>query len=732
MQVNVRFLDNLRIEASFDDYTIVSDQPVRYKGDATAPGPFDYFLASSAMCAAYFVKLYCKTRDIPTDDIRITQQNTVDPDNRYQQDLHLQIDLPANLSKKDKAGIIASMERCTVKRVIQNNPSFKIEARNSSSNKDALDYRSYKPSDFRTQIKGKDCTLEETISSMRATLNHLGITIEIASWRNPIPHVWSVHIRDAESPMCYTNGKGATKDAALCSALGEYLERLSTNYFFSDYYLGKTIAESSFVHYPDEKWFPIPDDDEIPLGLMDPYLLNIYGQDQDDKLKASNLIDTNSGNSNRGICALRYIRQSDSEEVFIPINLISNLFVSNGMSAGNTLPEARVQALSEIFERAIKNRIICEEITLPDVPEAVLDQYPAIQEGIKALRDRGFPIIVKDASLGGIYPVACVTLMNPNNGGVFASFGAHPSFEIALERSLTELLQGRSFEGMNDTALPTFNSFAVTEHNNIVDHFIDSTGVVSWKFFSSKSDYDFKHWNFSGTTEEEFNYLMGIFKEINKEVYIADYTDLGATACRIIVPQFSEIYPIEELVWDNNNKPITLRKRILEVHDQSDLELEQLLSDLDECELDDYMSITEFIGVTFDESDAWARLTIGEFKGLIYLAIKDYPSAKNQVDLFLNFNDSTPARRKFYQLLSALIDIELEELEHSHFEHSFTQMYGEALYHDAMNSITGKSKFFGLSKTDDDFKGLKKHLALIESYKKVMLKRESVNEAFNS
>ena len=59
MEIKVNFLDKLRLEAKFDDFTVVADQPIRYKGDGSAPGPFDYFLASSALCAAYFVKLYC-------------------------------------------------------------------------------------------------------------------------------------------------------------------------------------------------------------------------------------------------------------------------------------------------------------------------------------------------------------------------------------------------------------------------------------------------------------------------------------------------------------------------------------------------------------------------------------------------------------------------------------------------------------------------------------------------
>ena len=189
--------------------------------------------------------------------------------------------------------------------------------------------------------------------------------------------------------------------------------------------------------------------------------------------------------------------------MYFPSNLIENLFLSNGMSAGNNLPEAQVQCLSEIFERAVKRQIIEQEIVLPDVPKNVLEKYPSILAGIEALEAQGFPVVIKDASLGGQFPVMCVTLMNPKTGGVFASFGAHPSFEVALERSLTELLQGRSFEGLNDVPKPTFNSLAVSEPENFVEHFIDSTGVISWRFFSNKHDYEFCEWDFSGTSEEE-------------------------------------------------------------------------------------------------------------------------------------------------------------------------------------------------------------------------------------
>lgn len=722
MQINVRFLDNLKVEAEFDDFKVITDQPIRYKGDGTAPSPFDYFLASSALCAAYFVKVYCKARNIPTEDIRVTQDNIIDPENRYKQTFNIQVELPEGISDHDREGILKSIDRCTVKKTIQQSPEFVIKTKDVLGKEDSV-FDEFLNGTTNTMILGKDNSLEQTIKQMTALLENLGIKIEISSWRNPVPNVWSVHIRDADSPICFSNGKGATKESALCSALGEYLERISNNYFYADYFLGREIAESEFVHYPNEKWFSV-ESDEFPVGLMDELLLETYSNEGE--LKPSHLVDTNSGNRDRGICAVPYIRQSDNEEVFIPVNLIGNLYVSNGMSAGNNKFEARVQCLSEIFERAVKNQIILDEIALPDVPKSVLEQYPKILEGIESLEDKGYPVLVKDASLGGKFPVMCVTLMNPRNGGVFPSFGAHPKFEVALERSLTELLQGRSFEGLNDTLPPTFNSFAVSEHNNIVDHFIDSTGVISWKFFSDKPDYEFHHWDFSGSTEQEFNYLMQIFNQLEKEVYIADFDDLGAAACRILVPGYSEIYLSEDLIWDNNNQALNFREDILNLHRLDDQGLQNLVDRLQESEIDDFMPISELIGIAFDENSVWGQLVIGELKCLSYLALGKLEEAKEYVEQFFTFNDNSASRRRFYQALNIVLDIYLDdELDLAHYQSNLEKMYGHELIKDAIETAEGKLRFIGLTETDSNFKGLEKHLRLIESYEKLRQMRMS-------
>ncbi|AMR66271.1 OsmC domain/YcaO domain-containing protein [Aquipseudomonas alcaligenes] len=722
MEIKVNFLDNLRLEAKFDDFTVIADQPIRYKGDGSAPGPFDYFLASSALCAAYFVKLYCQTRNIPTDNIRLAQNNIVDPEDRYKQIFKIQVELPADISDKDRQGILRSIDRCTVKKVVQTGPDFVIEeVANLDADAQALLIPALTAGEG-TRILGKDLPLEETIANMSAILAGLGMKIEIASWRNIVPNVWSLHVRDAQSPLCFTNGKGATKESALASALGEFIERLNCNFFYNDQFWGEEIANADFVHYPNERWFKPGPKDALPEEILDEHCLAIYNPDGE--LRGSHLYDTNSGNKARGICSLPFVRQSDGEVVYFPSNLIENLYLSNGMSAGNTLAEAQVQCLSEIFERAVKREILENELALPDVPQEVLAKYPGIVAGIQGLEEQGFPVLVKDASLGGEFPVMCVTLMNPRTGGVFASFGAHPSFEVALERSLTELLQGRSFEGLNDLPPPTFESQALTEPNNFVEHFIDSSGVVSWRFFSAKADYEFVEWDFSGegadSNAQEAATLFGILEDMGKEVYMAVYDDLGANACRILVPGYSEIYPVEDLIWDNTNKALIFRSDILNLHSLSDLRLKSLLKSLEQCEVDDYTDITTLIGIEFDDNTVWGQLTILELKLLIYLALKKYDEAKALTEAFLQYNDNTVERGLFYQALNVVLEVQLDDdLELADYEANFRRMFGNERMDAAIGSVNGSVRFYGLTPTSLQLEGLDKHLRLIDSYKKL-------------
>ena len=574
-----------------------------------------------------------------------------------------------------------------------------------------------------TFIPGKDAALEESIEKFQQKLTALGFNIEEASWLNPVPNVWSVHIRDKDCPQCFSNGKGASKKAALASALGEYFERLSTNYFWTDFYLGQDIANGDFVHYPNEKWFPIEDEALLPQGILDDRLFDHFDPNQE--LTPELLVDLQSGNYERGIVALPYVRQSDQQTVYIPQSIISNLYVSNGMSAGNSQFEARVQGLSEVFERYVKNKIIAEAISLPLIPQEVMARYPSIQAAIDKLEQEGFPILAYDASLGGKYPVICVILLNPTNGTCFASFGAHPKFQVALERTVTELLQGRSLKDLDVFFPPSFNNDDVAEHANLETHFIDSSGLISWDLFKDTPDYEFADWNFSGKdTHEEYDNLMAIFRAEKKDVYIMDYNHLGVYACRIIVPGMSDIYPADDLIYANSNMGMDWREILLDLpHFHHDPETyQELLDELDEQGIDDATRVREFIGIVAPKASGWTTLRIGELKSMLYLALGDLEMALDWANWTYNMNSSvfTAERANYYRCLISSLELFMDsQRDPQQYRMVFEKMYGKDAVAFAWSAIQGGNPFYNLPASDETLANFSEHQKLLAAYAKL-------------
>ena len=586
---------------------------------------------------------------------------------------------------------------------------------------------------MKTFIPGKDAALEDSINYFHQQLASYDLEVKEASWLNPVPNVWSVHIQNTQCPLCFANGKGASKKAALASALGEYFERLSTNYFFSDFYLGEDAANADFVHYPTEKWFPIPESGLLPEGLLSEKLLKFYNPNGE--LTAMDLIDLQSSHPERGICALPFVQQSDHKTVYVPVNLIANLYASNGMSAGNTRNEARVQGLSEIFERFAKNKIIAEAISLPIIPTDVINRYPEVLAAIETLENEGFPLYCFDASLGGEFPVICVVLFNPQNGTSYASFGAHPNFGVALERTVTELLQGRSLKDLDVFSPPSFDNDDVADLSNLETHFIDSSGLISWDLFNQQSDYEFVDWDFSGTTEQEFANLMAIFNRYETEVLIMDYEHLGVYACRILAVGMSEIYPPEDLLYANNNMAIHLRDLILSLPYKK-LTAKQYLTiieQLDEEGLDDFARVRELLGIATGKDNAWLTLRIGELKAMLALAAKDIDQAQAWIDWTVEMNESifTTERNHAYRCLQTLVNfiLERDKKQFSNYQDAFNKMYGKECVDEMWQYANGEKMFFGLADLTMTDKSFNNNLQQFAMHQKLLAVYQKLHQA---
>ena len=569
-------------------------------------------------------------------------------------------------------------------------------------------------------IPGKDAALETTIATLQGRLAAAGFHVEEHSWLNPLPGIWSVHLRERDCPLMFTNGKGATQLAARASALGEFFERVSCNYFWNHYYLGRCFAEGEgFVHYPQERWFvaDADGDERWPAGLLTPELQQFYNPNGG--IPAAELIDFNSGNVERGICAIPYVRQRDGATVYFPVNIIANLYVSNGMSAGNTAHEAQAQAMSEIFERHIKYRIIAEGLCLPDVPDDVIARYPHIAAGIAGLRAAGFGIRVKDASLGGKYPVMNVTLLNPQDQGCFASFGAHPRFEVALERALTELLQGRALDALGDFPEPGFDLDEIASAQNLEIHFVDSSGIISWNFLGAEPDFAFHDWNFSTTTAEDHAWLLDTLHAEGHDVYVAEFAPLGVYACRVLVPGVSEIYPVDELEFENNSIGNALREAVLNLTDLDDEECADLLDTLTDSKLADERPVAALIGLAPGSDPFWSELRVGELKTLLALAISDVDAIIEGCEWIRQFNQLDADRRRVYRCIEALVNLDEHHEDNTGFEPALLDLYGATTLEQAMALLDGELRFFNQPSPGLDLVDCDMHQRLLAAYAKV-------------
>lgn len=126
MEIIVDLLAGQQLKASFGEHEVISDQSVSAGGLAEYPEPFDYFLASMPLCAAFYIRKFCEQRDISTEGIRLTQNNENIAEDKYKKKFSIRVELPETFPTKYKKALLAAANTCTVKKVVQAVPEFEI------------------------------------------------------------------------------------------------------------------------------------------------------------------------------------------------------------------------------------------------------------------------------------------------------------------------------------------------------------------------------------------------------------------------------------------------------------------------------------------------------------------------------------------------------------------------------------------------------------------------------
>ena len=583
-----------------------------------------------------------------------------------------------------------------------------------------------------TQILGKDAPVEQSIAHFEEILKKLNISVTESNWMNPLEDVYSVNLSVTSCPILYSNGKGSSRLAARASAYGELFERLATHMEFSDYYLGLDNSNAPFVHFKDEKWTNIEDNqNQIPNEILNASLRKFYTQEC--QLTLENLVDLQSSSYSRGVCSIPFTNARNGEIVYFPVNLLDNLYGSNGMSEGNSEYEALVQGLSEIIERHVKKEIIKKGLALPVVPDEILKKYEKSYKSLKDLEGDGLKVVCYDASLGGKFPVVCIVMFNQRNGTCFASFGAHPIFEVALDRTITELMQGRSFSDLDNFDEPDFDLNKTADIVNLESHFVDSTGILPMQMFRKIPDYKFVAWDFSGNTKEQYKALRYMIAKLGFDIYIRSYNYLGVYVYRTIVPGMSEIYQVDDLVYNNTNLGIDFQDALLSLPDTNESEetYESYLQELENEEFDNDTNVCSLLGVLPDTKSPWENLRMGELKCLVALAAKNYEAASEYASWTLLYNnESMPLEnRAFYQCIIKITDcMTAGNLKLEDYLDGLKLLYGEKTVENALAHIEGRKRFNNLVGSDLNMKSFTAHQELIRIYNILKEAQSSYNE----
>lgn len=122
MEMIIDFPGGARVDAHFGPHTVPTDQPPA----ASAPSPFEVFLASIGTCAGLYVLSFCDQRGIPTQGIRIVERIDHSQQSGLVENIDLEIQVPAGFPQKYYDALVRSAGLCAVKEHLEHPPRFNI------------------------------------------------------------------------------------------------------------------------------------------------------------------------------------------------------------------------------------------------------------------------------------------------------------------------------------------------------------------------------------------------------------------------------------------------------------------------------------------------------------------------------------------------------------------------------------------------------------------------------
>ena len=502
--------------------------------------------------------------------------------------------------------------------------------------------------------KFKERTPEETIFEIRRILNDIGL-FTVQQWiEDTYDGAKSCRVTIYPTGLG-TNGKGTDVLYSTASAYAELMERLNNNLLTIRDELDALKNDVGFYHFPDEKMISI---EEIAAS-PDPFTEFVFsksglkGYSRAAFLKA--YCRTYGIKDNMFPC-VPFADPVSGTVRYIPHKVAVQATGSNGMAAGNTLDEAMVQGLSEIFEREASRRILKGEAIPPEIPIEEVKKYSFYTLIREVEKDGRFRVTLYDLSMGRGWPVTglCITDLTTGNFGM--KLGAHPSFAVSVERTLTEALQGKNLEYFaNSCRLGTVEESS--GFNNIPNVGKTGDGVYPYVMFGGKPDWEYRPWTrWEGLDNKGF--LAGMIQILKAEglhPLFRDTSFLGFPSCFIIVPFFSDLFPVGETAlraWNTWQHSLSCWNDFPDISDEEELRILKIIRFREYSVLEnqiaflscrqlsakfDSVRVAAFIALKHGKYevsrhffDIMVRYTIDEKEKLYYMAMCRYLKLRGQ------------------------------------------------------------------------------------------------------
>lgn len=405
---------------------------------------------------------------------------------------------------------------------------------------------------------------QDTIATIQGILKEkLGISVYERAFqeRNGLFHSCRIILDNGDwlrSANIGTNGKGMTVDYSRASAHGELMERLQNfNVMMRYQYFGsRHFLEKHKERYP--KFYEKAMKAETAL----PYLY-AYDEEVDannERLKASIGKYVYSADNDSLFTLTKdkehfYVPYYDVKEdkmVSLPFDIIYNSISTNGLCAGNTPKEALIEGLSEIFERYVIRKIYFDNLSLPRIPRAYFEGNDILKRLEELEQKEHYTIDIVDCSLGVGIPALGVVILTEDRKEYQFHMGVDPSPITALERSLTELFQGRNaikFKQFENDVQERLDNDILLKEEEMHKTNSASTGHYPKAFFAATPSYDFKGFDerLGYSDDTDLRLMTDLIEKMGFKLYVRDNSFLGFPAYSLYVPGMTELHNTHSL-----------------------------------------------------------------------------------------------------------------------------------------------------------------------------------------